>query len=212
MRSPSPTTAMPRGRRAGLRTCPGRRGPGRSAGASNCACSVVRWRSRRAADADDPWTRCCGGCAPWPPKPERRSMSSMVESLLARVDRKEQPLVAAELLVRRMHLRDIAGQGFIDVDEMREAVRLAEADTRAPVRAGPRGARPRRGVGRSSRCGRTRAAIAIARGTDDLGPVPRARGRFHDGGRAEDARRPRRWRTRWSRRPGSGRLVGVCAR
>ena len=55
-----------------------------------------------------------------------------VESLLARVDRDAQPLVAAELLVRRMHLRDIAGQAFIDVDEMREAVRLAEADTTSP--------------------------------------------------------------------------------
>ena len=93
-----------------------------------------------------------------------------VESLLARVDRQAQPLAAAELIVRRMHLRDITGQEFIDVEQMREAVALAEADPTSPeyalalaelahaeVWAGDRSAPAHAG-----------AAIAVARATDDL--------------------------------------------
>ncbi|GGI47069.1 DNA-binding CsgD family transcriptional regulator [Agromyces flavus] len=55
-----------------------------------------------------------------------------VERLLATVDPTAAPLVASELLVRRMHLRFMAGLGFIDVREMQEAVRLAEADRSSP--------------------------------------------------------------------------------
>jgi DNA-binding CsgD family transcriptional regulator len=51
-----------------------------------------------------------------------------VDALLARLDPEVEPLIAAELLVRRMHLRFMAGREFIDLDEMREAVRLAAAD------------------------------------------------------------------------------------
>ena len=51
-----------------------------------------------------------------------------VDALLARVDTDLEPLVAAELIVRRMHLRFMAGKEFIDLDEMREAARLAAAD------------------------------------------------------------------------------------
>lgn len=55
-----------------------------------------------------------------------------VEALLARVDERDEPLVAAELRVRRMHLRFMRGRSFIEVDEMRGAVRLASADTSSP--------------------------------------------------------------------------------
>ncbi|MFF2276421.1 ATP-binding protein [Agromyces sp. NPDC058126] len=51
-----------------------------------------------------------------------------VEALLARADSDGEPLVAAELMVRRMHLRFMAGRGFIEVGAMREAVRRAFAD------------------------------------------------------------------------------------
>ena len=109
---------------------------------------------------------------PWPPDAGASADElDAVESLLARVDREAQPLVAAELLVRRMHLRDITGQGFIDVDEMRAAVALAEADTtsaeyalalaelaHAEVWAGNQTMR------RRTRAPRSRSA----RGTDDL--------------------------------------------
>ena len=93
-----------------------------------------------------------------------------VESLLARVDRQAQPLVAAELLVRRMHLRDITGQGFIDVDEMRKAVRLAEADTTSPEYALALAelAHAEVWAGHPDAPAHASAAIAIARGTDDL--------------------------------------------
>ncbi|KRE23550.1 hypothetical protein ASG80_07590 [Agromyces sp. Soil535] len=93
-----------------------------------------------------------------------------VESLLARVDPEAQPLVAAELLVRRMHLRDIAGQAFIDVDEMREAVRLAEADTTSPQYALALAelAHAEVWAGHHDAPAHASAAIAIARGTDDL--------------------------------------------
>jgi len=92
-----------------------------------------------------------------------------VESLLARVDREAQPLVAAELLVRRMHLRDITGQGFIDVDEMREAVRLAEADTTSAEYALALAelAHAEVWAGHPDAPAHAIAAIAVARGTDD---------------------------------------------
>ena len=51
-----------------------------------------------------------------------------VDALLARVDSEVEPLVAAELIVRRMHLRFMMGRDFIDLEEMRKAVRLAAAD------------------------------------------------------------------------------------
>ncbi|MDQ0575459.1 helix-turn-helix transcriptional regulator [Agromyces albus] len=49
-----------------------------------------------------------------------------VEQLLDRTDRATSPLVASELLVRRMHLRFSMGLSFIDQAEMREAVRLSQ--------------------------------------------------------------------------------------
>ncbi|MET0782393.1 MAG: AAA family ATPase [Microbacterium sp.] len=93
-----------------------------------------------------------------------------VESLLARVDREAHPLVAAELLVRRMHLRDISGLGFIDVDEMQEAVRLAEADTTSAEYALALAelAHAEVWAGSQDATAHARAAIAVARGTDDL--------------------------------------------
>lgn len=93
-----------------------------------------------------------------------------VESLLARVDREAQPLVAAELLVRRMHLRDLSGKAFIDVDEMRKAVRLAEADTTSPEYALALAelAHAEVWAGHHDAPAHASAAIAVARGTDDL--------------------------------------------
>ncbi|MFD4420030.1 AAA family ATPase [Agromyces sp. NPDC058484] len=58
-----------------------------------------------------------------------------VEALLARMDDRTDPLAAAELRVRRMHLRFMSGLSFIEVDEMREALRLGSADTASPVYA-----------------------------------------------------------------------------
>ena len=55
-----------------------------------------------------------------------------VEALLARVDPDSEPLVAAELRVRRMHLRLMMGRAFILLDEMEDAVRLAAADRSSP--------------------------------------------------------------------------------
>ncbi|GAA1057211.1 helix-turn-helix transcriptional regulator [Agromyces luteolus] len=51
-----------------------------------------------------------------------------VEMMLERLDAASDPLGVAELLVRRMHLRFMAGLGFIDVSGMRAAVRLASVD------------------------------------------------------------------------------------
>lgn len=51
-----------------------------------------------------------------------------IEDLLALVNRDRQPLRAAELLVRRMHLRFLTGREFFPVADMQEAVRLAVAD------------------------------------------------------------------------------------
>ncbi|WP_173924083.1 LuxR family transcriptional regulator [Agromyces sp. Marseille-P2726] len=54
-----------------------------------------------------------------------------VEALLARLDPSAEPLAAAELMVRRMHLRFMAGDAFIELDEMREAIGLASADPKS---------------------------------------------------------------------------------
>ncbi|MHA6694315.1 helix-turn-helix transcriptional regulator [Homoserinimonas sp. A520] len=51
-----------------------------------------------------------------------------IESLLDGLDRDAQPLLAAELLVRRMQLRFLSGLAFLAPDEMREAVRLAATE------------------------------------------------------------------------------------
>jgi hypothetical protein len=48
-----------------------------------------------------------------------------VEDLLVLVDRDTQPLVAADLLVRRMHLRLSTGRAFAALEDVREAVRLS---------------------------------------------------------------------------------------
>jgi DNA-binding CsgD family transcriptional regulator len=93
-----------------------------------------------------------------------------VESLLTRVDRKTQPLVVSELLVRRMHLRDLTGQAFIDVDEMREAVRLAEADPTSSEYALALAelAHAEVWAGHSEASDHAGHAMAIARATQDL--------------------------------------------
>jgi DNA-binding CsgD family transcriptional regulator len=49
-----------------------------------------------------------------------------VEDLLVLVDRETEPLVTAELLVRRMHLRLSTGRAFAALDDVREAVRISE--------------------------------------------------------------------------------------
>ncbi len=51
-----------------------------------------------------------------------------VDELLAATDRERRPLVAAELLVRRMHLRFMVGSEFFAVEHMHEAVRLAATE------------------------------------------------------------------------------------
>ncbi len=51
-----------------------------------------------------------------------------VEDLLALVDPEREPLVAAELYVRRMLLRLSTGRGFADLSDVRTAMRLAAAD------------------------------------------------------------------------------------
>ena len=53
-----------------------------------------------------------------------------VDALLEGIDHDEQPLLASELLVRRIHLRFSTGREFLVPDDMREAVRLsAESPT-----------------------------------------------------------------------------------
>ena len=206
----------------GLRTGPDRRGPhGRresarraTATAASCHCASRRAARRRRESIDTLLRRQRTVAADAGASADELDA---VESLLARVDRESHPLVTAELLVRRMHLRDITGQGFIDVAEMRAAVRLAEADTTSPEYAlALAELAARRGVGRSSRCAGAResAAIAVARGTDDLralshalaagsmtagvaGDAPTARALAHEAVEAA---------------PGRGRLVGVRAR
>lgn len=51
-----------------------------------------------------------------------------VEALLAGTDVSARPLDAAELLVRRAHLRFSTGRSFLDIGEMRDAVRLADVE------------------------------------------------------------------------------------
>jgi DNA-binding CsgD family transcriptional regulator len=51
-----------------------------------------------------------------------------VEDLLALVDPEREPLVAAELYVRRMMLRLSTGRGFADLSDVRTALRLAASD------------------------------------------------------------------------------------
>ena len=51
-----------------------------------------------------------------------------IESLLDGLDRGEEPLMAAELLIRREHLRFFTGRTFLAPSEMSEAVRLAAVD------------------------------------------------------------------------------------
>ena len=51
-----------------------------------------------------------------------------IEGLLARTDAEVQPLLAAELLVRRMHLRFSTGRAFLDSADAREAVRLSKTE------------------------------------------------------------------------------------
>ena len=48
-----------------------------------------------------------------------------VEALLDGTDESEQPLLVSELLVRREHLRFSTGRGFLRLEEMRRAARLA---------------------------------------------------------------------------------------
>ncbi|WP_022884441.1 helix-turn-helix transcriptional regulator [Glaciibacter superstes] len=48
-----------------------------------------------------------------------------VDALLERSDPGTQPLLVAELMVRRMHLRFSTGRSFLSPDDMREAVRLS---------------------------------------------------------------------------------------
>ncbi|HET6532306.1 MAG TPA: helix-turn-helix transcriptional regulator, partial [Actinoplanes sp.] len=55
-----------------------------------------------------------------------------VDDLLAWIDVEKQPLLAAELLVRRMHLRFLTGDEFFDVAGMHRAVQLAGADPHSP--------------------------------------------------------------------------------
>lgn len=50
-----------------------------------------------------------------------------VDGILATLDRESDPLLAAEMLVRRMHLRFRTGRGFMVSAEAREALRLAAA-------------------------------------------------------------------------------------
>jgi DNA-binding CsgD family transcriptional regulator len=51
-----------------------------------------------------------------------------IEDLLAVMDPRAEPLLCAELTVRRMHLRFSTGRSFLAVDEARRAVELASAD------------------------------------------------------------------------------------
>jgi DNA-binding CsgD family transcriptional regulator len=51
-----------------------------------------------------------------------------IEALLAGLDHGGDPLAAAELIIRRMHLRLSTGEAFVDPDEAARASRLAEAE------------------------------------------------------------------------------------
>jgi AAA ATPase domain len=56
---------------------------------------------------------------------EQQEELAVVDDLLAIVDRERQPLLAAELLVRRMRLRQSTGREFAALDDVREAVRIS---------------------------------------------------------------------------------------
>ncbi|HTE65141.1 MAG TPA: LuxR C-terminal-related transcriptional regulator, partial [Candidatus Binatia bacterium] len=56
---------------------------------------------------------------------EQEEELAAVDDLLALIDREAQPLLAAELLVRRMCLRLTTGLEFAGLDDVREAVRLS---------------------------------------------------------------------------------------
>ena len=56
---------------------------------------------------------------------EQEQELAAVDDLLALVDREEQPLLAAELLVRRMDLRLTTGREFAGLDDVQEAVRIS---------------------------------------------------------------------------------------
>jgi len=58
-----------------------------------------------------------------------------VDDLLAIVNREDQPLLAAGLLVRRMELRLSTGQEFASLADVREAVRLSSAHPESAVHA-----------------------------------------------------------------------------
>jgi DNA-binding CsgD family transcriptional regulator len=55
-----------------------------------------------------------------------------VDELLSVIDPHSQPLIVAELLVRRMHLRFLTGTEFFAVEHMHEAVRLAATEPGSP--------------------------------------------------------------------------------
>jgi DNA-binding CsgD family transcriptional regulator len=59
---------------------------------------------------------------------EQEEELAAVDDLLALVDREREPLVAAELLVRRMILRLSTGREFAGLADVREAVRLSVGD------------------------------------------------------------------------------------
>jgi DNA-binding CsgD family transcriptional regulator len=59
---------------------------------------------------------------------EQEEELAAVDDLLALVDREREPLVAAELLVRRMILRLSTGREFAGLADVREAVRLSAGD------------------------------------------------------------------------------------
>ena len=64
-----------------------------------------------------------------------------VEALLARLDPEAEPLVASELVVRRMHLRFMAGKAFIDLDQTRERWVEKPMDWLTAFHAAPDGSR-----------------------------------------------------------------------
>jgi DNA-binding CsgD family transcriptional regulator len=58
-----------------------------------------------------------------------------VDALLALTDAESLPLVVAELLVRRVHLRFLRGLSFIELPDLREAASLAATDVSSPTYA-----------------------------------------------------------------------------
>lgn len=86
----------------------------------------LRRRVPSAVDSDEDLLRRLRGCAE--ALGDHEEELAAVEALLARLDVAERPLEAAELLVRRAHLRFSTGRGFLAPDELQRAVRLASAD------------------------------------------------------------------------------------